>query len=79
VRHDLCFVVRDGQECVRKTTRLHLWDVCRANKSTMAWGVEARTPFLSKKYLDLVMDMDPADKMIDLKHKPDGVHPQLEK
>jgi len=67
------------KECVRKTTRLHLWDVCRANKSTMAWGVEARTPFLSKKYLDLVMDMDPADKMIDLKHKPDGVHPQLEK
>jgi asparagine synthetase B (glutamine-hydrolysing) len=45
----------------------------------MAWGVEARTPFLSKKYLDLVMDMDPADKMINLKHKPDGVHPQLEK
>jgi hypothetical protein len=52
------------KECVRKTTRLHLWDVCRANKSTMAWGVEARTPFLSKKFLDLVMDMDPNDKMI---------------
>ena len=30
----------------------------------MAWGVEARTPFLSKKFLDLVMDMDPNDKMI---------------
>jgi|TARA_B110000977_G_scaffold75293_1_gene101615 asparagine synthase (glutamine-hydrolysing) len=28
------------KECARKTTRLHQWDVLRANKSTMAWGIE---------------------------------------
>ena len=30
------------RECVRKTTRLHLWDVCRANKAPFSWGLETR-------------------------------------
>jgi asparagine synthase (glutamine-hydrolysing) len=67
------------KECVRKTTRLHQWDVMRANKSTMAWGLEARTPFLGQKFLDTVMTMRPEDKMIDMNDKPDGVHPRMEK
>jgi hypothetical protein len=64
---------------LRKTTRLHQWDVCRANKSTQAWGLEARVPFLDREMLELAMNIDPADKMIDVKSKPDGVHPRLEK
>ena len=40
------------KECARKTSRLHQWDVARANKMTMAWGVEARTPLLSKAVVD---------------------------
>ena len=67
------------RECVRKTTRLHQWDVLRANKSTQAWGLEARVPFLDREMLELAMNIDPADKMIDVKSKPDGVHPRLEK
>jgi asparagine synthase (glutamine-hydrolysing) len=67
------------RECVRKTTRLHQWDVCRANKSTQAWGLEARVPFLDRDMLELAMNIDPKDKMIDVKDKPDGVHPRLEK
>ena len=67
------------RECVRKTTRLHQWDVLRANKSTMAWSVEARVPFLDKEVLELVMNMDPAEKMCDMGSKPDGVHPKMEK
>ena len=67
------------RECVRKTTRLHQWDVCRANKSTQAWGLEARVPFLDRAFLEVAMNIDPADKMIDVKSKPDGVHPRLEK
>jgi asparagine synthase (glutamine-hydrolysing) len=67
------------RECVRKTTRLHLWDVCRANKSTQAWGLEARVPFLDRAFLEVAMNIDPAEKMIDLKHMPDGQHKKLEK
>lgn len=67
------------KECVRKTTRLHQWDVMRANKSTLAWGLEARVPFLDKQWLELVMNMRPEDKMIDMNEKPDGRHKKSEK
>ena len=35
-------------ETVRRIKNLHLSDCLRANKSTAAWGVEARVPFLDK-------------------------------
>ena len=44
--------------------RLYQWDVMRANKVPFAWGVEARVPFLDKAFLDLVMTIDPAEKMV---------------
>jgi asparagine synthase (glutamine-hydrolysing) len=28
----------------------------------MAWGLEARVPFLDKAFLDVSMDIDPAEK-----------------
>jgi asparagine synthase (glutamine-hydrolysing) len=28
----------------------------------MAWGLEARVPFLDKAFLDVAMDIDPAEK-----------------
>lgn len=37
------------QETVRRVRNLHLADCLRANKSTAAWGVEARVPFLDKE------------------------------
>lgn len=37
------------QETVRRIKNLHLSDCLRANKSTSAWGVEARVPFLDKQ------------------------------
>ncbi len=52
------------QETVRKLDRLHLFDCLRANKAMAAWGVEARVPFLDKRFLDTAMNMDPAQKMI---------------
>ena len=36
-------------ETVRRIKNLHLADCLRANKSTAAWGVEARVPFLDKE------------------------------
>ncbi|ROV93734.1 hypothetical protein VSDG_06949 [Cytospora chrysosperma] len=52
------------EECVRRIKNLHLADCLRANKSTSAWGLEARVPFLDKEFLEVSMDIDPADKMI---------------
>jgi len=49
---------------VRLLNRLYQWDVMRANKVPFAWGVEARVPFLDKAFLDLVMNIDPAEKMV---------------
>jgi len=37
------------EETVRRIKNLHLSDCLRANKSTAAWGVEARVPFLDKE------------------------------
>jgi asparagine synthase (glutamine-hydrolysing) len=50
-------------ELLRKLENLHLYDCLRANKAMAAWGVEARVPFLDKRFLDVAMTMAPADKM----------------
>lgn len=47
------------------TQDLYKYDCLRANKSTMAWGVEARVPFLDKEFLNVAMSIDPSEKMID--------------
>ncbi|CAK4033082.1 Asparagine synthetase [glutamine-hydrolyzing] 2 [Lecanosticta acicola] len=52
------------EETVRRVKNLHLADCLRANKSTSAWGVEARVPFLDKQFLEMSMNIDPAEKMI---------------
>lgn len=51
-------------ETVRRVKNLHLADCLRANKSTSAWGLEARVPFLDKQFLETAMNIDPQDKMI---------------
>ncbi|KAF1849993.1 glutamine-hydrolyzing asparagine synthase [Cucurbitaria berberidis CBS 394.84] len=55
-------------ETIRRVENLHLADCLRANKSTSAWGVEARVPFLDKEFLNVSMNIDPAEKMIDMKN-----------
>ncbi len=50
-------------ELVRKLDALHSYDCLRANKSMMAWGVEARVPFLDVEFMDVAMRMDAAHKM----------------
>ncbi|CAK7211378.1 asparagine synthetase [Sporothrix curviconia] len=51
-------------ETVRRVKNLHLADCLRANKSTSAWGLEARVPFLDKEFLEVCMNIDPTEKMI---------------
>jgi asparagine synthase (glutamine-hydrolysing) len=57
------------EELVRKLSMLHLYDCQRANKAMMAWGVEARVPFLDPEFMDVAMSIDPKYKMI---HKDEG-------
>ena len=48
----------------------------------MAWGLEARVPFLDKAFLEVAMNVDPKDKMFakgkDQAFDEDG-HPKMEK
>ena len=43
---------------MRKIGDLHLYDCLRANKATMAHGLEARVPFLDRDMLDATMELD---------------------
>jgi asparagine synthase (glutamine-hydrolysing) len=52
-------------ETVTRVKNLHTSDCLRANKSTMAWGVEARVPFLDKSFLEIAMNIDPSEKVPD--------------
>ena len=65
------------EECVRRVKNLHLADCLRANKSTAAWGVEARVPFLDKSFLDVAMDIDPKDKMIRPSWAPERIEKHI--
>ncbi|MFA5684031.1 MAG: asparagine synthase B [Lysobacteraceae bacterium] len=51
------------EETVRKLDALHLFDCLRANKSMAAWGVEARVPFLDRRFIDAAMRLDPEVKL----------------
>lgn len=50
-------------ECVSRVKNLHHFDCLRANKSTMAWGLEARVPFLDKSFMELSIPIDPNLKL----------------
>ncbi|CAK7330545.1 unnamed protein product [Dovyalis caffra] len=52
------------RETCRKIKALHQYDCLRANKSTSAWGLEARVPFLDKDFINVAMAIDPEWKMI---------------
>ena len=51
------------EETVRKLELLYKYDCLRANKSTAAWGLEVRVPFLDREFLDVAMSLPPAEKM----------------
>lgn len=46
-------------ECVSRVRDLHYFDCLRANKSTMAWGLEVRVPFLDKDFIDVSLPIHP--------------------
>jgi len=53
------------KETVWRVKRLYTSDCLRADKATMAWGLEARVPFLDKHFMDTVIPFRPEDKKAD--------------
>ncbi|XP_055682128.1 probable asparagine synthetase [glutamine-hydrolyzing] [Lutzomyia longipalpis] len=51
------------EETVTRVRCLHLADCLRANKSTMAWGLELRVPFLDTEFVNYAMNIRPEDRM----------------
>ncbi len=50
------------KECIRRVQLLSTSDCLRADKSTMAYGLEARVPFLDKEFLEVIMKTKPEEK-----------------
>ncbi|XP_058452579.1 probable asparagine synthetase [glutamine-hydrolyzing] [Malaya genurostris] len=50
-------------ETVKRVMDLHYADCLRANKSTAAWGLELRVPFLDTDFVNYVMSIRPEDRM----------------
>lgn len=63
------------EETINRVQNLHKSDCLRANKSTMAWGLEIRVPFLDRDFLDVAMNIDPKLKFC---NDSDG-NPRIEK
>ncbi|HSI69435.1 MAG TPA: asparagine synthase B [Gillisia sp.] len=51
------------KETIRRVQRLSTADCLRADKSTMAHGLEARVPFLDKGFLQTAMEISAEEKM----------------
>ncbi len=60
------------EETIRRVKRLSTADCLRADKSTMAHGLEARVPFLDKEFLKTAME-------IEAKYKMPSYHDGIEK
>jgi len=51
------------EESLRKVKQLHLYDCNRANKAMQAWSIEARVPFLDRRFMEMAMSFDVKQKM----------------
>ncbi|XP_055605362.1 uncharacterized protein LOC129753553 [Uranotaenia lowii] len=50
------------KETVMRVQNLHYSDCLRANKSTAAWGLELRVPFLDTDFVNYTMNIRPEDR-----------------
>ncbi len=53
------------EETQRRVKDLGYFDCLRANKSTLAWGLEGRVPFLDKEFIDYCFKIPPSVKRKD--------------
>ena len=54
--------IRFPKETIERVQKLFTADLLRADKSTMAHGLETRVPFLDKSILDLAIKIQPEEK-----------------
>lgn len=59
-----CYGLLSVMTNMNQVLALHQFDCARANKSSCAWGVEARVPFLDADFIEEVMTTSPEDKLI---------------
>jgi len=62
--------IEHTKECIRRVGQLSLFDCLRANKSTMAWGLEARPPFLDTELVRLGLEMPASLKKLKRDGRP---------
>lgn len=59
--------IQDQKEFMAETRKmlkeLHLFDLLRTDRTTMAHSLEVRVPFASKKFLNFIMNINPRHKM----------------
>jgi len=55
-------------ETVRLLKELYKYDVLRGDRTTAAWGLEIRVPFLDADFLTFVTNIDPGHKMPKIPH-----------
>ncbi len=60
--HNAPNAIEFQKELIRRIKNLSTADCLRADKSTMAYGIEARVPFLDKDFIDTAMHIKPSDK-----------------
>ncbi|RLD67157.1 MAG: asparagine synthase B [Bacteroidetes bacterium] len=63
--HNAPNAIEFQKELIRRVQNLSTADCLRADKSTMAHGIEARVPFLDKDFLNTTMHIRPSDKQPD--------------
>jgi asparagine synthase (glutamine-hydrolysing) len=52
------------KECINLLTNIHYFDVLRSDRCLSShWGLETRTPFLDKRFVEFYMSIDPSEKM----------------
>ena len=57
------------QEALRLVREIYLFDVLRSDRSISSNGLEARTPFLDKAFVELYLSIDPSLKSFDKKDR----------
>ena len=57
------------KESVKLLGDIHIFDVLRSDRSISSNGLEPRTPFLDKEFVDFYLSIDPGRKMFDKKDR----------
>lgn len=69
--HEAPDSIEFDKECRRLLTDIHCFDVLRSDRSISSHGLEARTPFLDRAFVDYYLSIDYHLRCHGKKHKPE--------